>query len=363
MKSQTRKESLAIVGTVGLPANYGGWETLVENIVGPLSDKFDVTVYCSAGRYTEQVECFSGAKLVYLKLDANGVQSILYDILSLWKSRRFDKVLILGTSGCIALPVFKVLFGCIYFLNIDGLEWKRQKWSKLAKAFLKISEYVGCKFSHYLISDNAVITRYIKDSYDRDSELIAYGGDSNKIAETVNIVSDQAIEDEYFFSVCRIEPENNTHLILEAFSKATSKNLIFVGNWNSSEYGRSLQDQYSRFSNITILDPIYDRSRLDSYRMNCKAYIHGHSAGGTNPSLVEAMSLNLPIFSFDVNFNRETTENCALYFKSTCELRDLLDTTDDCTLKGISEKMSEIASRRYTWQAVSKSYVDFISND
>ena len=363
MNNEPKKKTLAIVGTVGLPANYGGWETLVENTVLPLTNEFLVTVFCSSKRYREQKTEYLDAKLEYINLDANGIQSIFYDIASLWRARKYDNVLILGTSGCIALPFFRLMYNCKYFLNIDGLEWKRQKWSYFAKLYLRLSEYLGCKSSHELISDNAVIQEYILNTYSRKSHLIAYGGDRSSRSESGDIES-CAVEicerKPYFFSVCRIEPENNTHLILEAFKICNDADLVFVGNWDSSSYGKNLREAFGSEKNIALLDPIYDRDSLDYYRANCTAYLHGHSAGGTNPSLVEAMSLGLPIFSFDVNFNRETTENDAQYFKNTSDLVDLVVGSDESTLRQLGLRMKEIADRRYTWGRISKLYVELL---
>lgn len=353
------KKSLAIVGTVGLPANYGGWETLVDNIVQPLSAEFDVSVFCSAKRYADKLEQYKGAKLEYVNLNANGVESIFYDIVSYWKTRKFDRVLVLGISGCIALPFFRLFYRPIYVLNIDGLEWKRQKWSVLAKTYLRLSEWLGCLASHHLVADNAVIQSYIKSSYKRESALIAYGGDDTETGAAL-AVPERYASKPYDFSVCRIEPENNSHLILEAFAELPQRNLVFIGNWNSSKYGQNLKAQYSDHPNMELLDPIYDRKILDSYRKNCAIYLHGHSAGGTNPSLVEAMSLELTVLAFDVDFNRETTENAALYFASAADLITVLQQASAADLSKVSAEMKNIAARRYTWDIVAQQYTEFL---
>ena len=125
------------------------------------------------------------------------------------------------------------------------------------------------------------------------------------------------LSENYAFKVCRIEPENNVHLILEAFYKYPLLNIVLVGNWNNSVYGKQLKLQFESFENIYLLEPIYDQNILNQLRSNCYLYIHGHSAGGTNPSLVEAMYLELPIIAYDINYNRETTSNKALYFKDS----------------------------------------------
>lgn len=360
MENSGKRETLAIVGTVGLPANYGGWETLVENIVVPLGNEFDITVFCSAKRYMAQKPSYLDIKLEYIDLDANGIQSIPYDIVSLWRSRKFDRVLILGTSGCIALPFFRIISKARYFLNIDGLEWKRQKWSAFAKTYLRISEYFGCYSAQELVADNKVIQEHIHATYKKQSTLIAYGGNQPSQQNETKIVKPLAANRPFCFSVCRIEPENNSHILLEAFSEIPSKRLVFVGNWDASDYGRKLRTKFDHVENIQMLDPIYDRSELDRYRAHCEVYLHGHSAGGTNPSLVEAMSLGLPVMSYDVNFNRETTENKALYFRNTEELTSLLINESLVDLKSIAKEMKEVADRRYTWEIVSKQYIELL---
>ncbi|SMX45322.1 DUF1972 domain-containing protein [Octadecabacter ascidiaceicola] len=348
------KASLAIVGTVGLPANYGGWETLVENIVTPLSEQLDVTVYCSRNRYKTHLTSYKGAQLDYIGLNANGIQSIFYDIVCLWRARSFDHVLILGTSGCIALPLFRLISKAHYTLNIDGLEWRREKWSGAAKAFLRMSEYLGCRFAHQLVADNAVIQTHIQTAYNCKSALIAYGGDS----PAMEIIPDPEIPQEpYAFSVCRIEPENNLHMILEAYAGLPESRLVIIGNWKSSAFGLDLKKRYGALKNITLLDPIYDRGKLDGYRAGCQLYLHGHSAGGTNPSLVEAMWLGLPILAFDVNFNRETTEDQALYFTSIQDLREKVEELQGTNLSELANTMKGIADRRYTWANVARDYL------
>lgn len=160
----------------------------------------------------------------------------------------------------------------------------------------------------------------------------------------------------YAFAVCRIEPENNTRMILEAFADNPPFPVVIVGNWHYKEYGRKLQEQYKNSPNIFLLDPIYEQKKLDNLRKNCFVYLHGHSCGGTNPSLVEAMYLAIPIIAFDVSFNRETTENQALFFDSAKSLKDLCITLDEAKRQELSGKMKEIADRRYTWERISECY-------
>lgn len=163
---------------------------------------------------------------------------------------------------------------------------------------------------------------------------------------------------EYAFGVCRIEPENNIHMILEAFSQGAKLPLVMVGNWQHGKYGNDLKQKYSGGENIFLLDPIYDQTELNGLRAHCTIYLHGHSCGGTNPSLVEAMYLGLPIAAFDINFNRETTEGKALYFNSPENLREIVNSATPETLKKTGAQMREIAERRYTWSRIARLYAE-----
>ena len=164
----------------------------------------------------------------------------------------------------------------------------------------------------------------------------------------------------YAFKVCRIEPENNVHEILKAFSQLPKHTIVIIGNWQNSAYGKSLRQQFSPYSNIIMLDPIYNQKTLDMIRGNALVYIHGHSAGGTNPSLVEAMFLELPVVAYGVSYNKTTTEGKAIYFRNASELKKIIETVKIKQLKSLSATMKEIASRRYTWKVIADKYNYYI---
>lgn len=352
---------ISIIGTVGVPANYGGFETLVENIITHNhSDDLQYAVYCSERNYSEKYWVYRGAKTIYLPFKANGIQSIIYDVISILHAiLKADVLVILGVSGCIILPFVRLFCKKRIIVNIDGLEHRRDKWNKYVRMFLKLSEKISIKYADVIVADNKGIKDYIKQEYDKDSELIAYGGDHvicsvcSKESELILNEYNLKIKN-YSFAVCRIEPENNVHIILEAF-KNTNKQIVFVGNWNNSDYGKLLYEKYKNISNISLLYSIYDLKTLAVFRLNCLFYIHGHSAGGTNPSLVEAMFFSRPILAYDVVYNRETTSGKANYFSSKETLIDLLDKPASFFNENI-ECMVEIAHDRYRWEVISKQY-------
>lgn len=169
-------KKIAVIGTAGLPAKYGGFESLSEYLTSYLGTSYDMTVYCSSKLYQERKKEHNNAQLKYLPLNANGVQSIPYDIISICNALRYANILlILGVSGCIILPFVKLISKKKVIVNIDGLEWKRAKWGKAAKWFLKYSEKLAVKYADTVVSDNKVIQQYVKNTYNIDSALIAYG--------------------------------------------------------------------------------------------------------------------------------------------------------------------------------------------
>lgn len=345
---------LAIVGTVGLPACYGGFETLVENLVGEAPG--EVVVYCSSKAYDRKLSSYYGAKLRYIPLSANGVQSIPYDIISLVDAvlRGANTILLLGVSGALILPFIKLFSSVRVVTNVDGLEWKREKWGRFARYYLKFSERLAVRYSSGIIADNSCIKEYLLREYGAHSSVIEYGGDQCLISPVSNQSSGYAL------SLCRIEPENNCHLILEAFSKCDVP-LKFVGNWNSSRYGEALKNKYSSVRNIEIIDPIYDPQKLFGLRDKCAFYVHGHSAGGTNPSLVEMMFFGKCILCFDCDYNRTTTEGRAKYFKNIDELLWLVSEAKDNVKVG--DLLLSLANEKYTWQIIREKYMALIFND
>lgn len=348
---------VAILGTQGVPAKYGGFETLVENIIEDnCSDDVEYTVFCSGKDMPERLPEYKGAKLKYVNFRANGVQSIPYDIVSMMLSMRgYDTIMVLGVSGCIFLPFLKLFSRSKIIVNIDGLEHRRAKWKGWVRRFLKLSESIAVRYADMTIADNRGIQDYVSHVYNKEAQLVTYGGnhvlvDVSKERETEILEKYSLKKNEYHMSLCRIEPENNCHLTLEAFSKSKEK-LIFIGNWQHNGYSKKLKEQYSGYDNIMLLDSIYDLDILYALRKNTKCYIHGHSAGGTNPSLVEAMFFGRPVLAFNIVYNRETTHHKAKYYQNSKELLQYIENIPDN-----GNKMSQVAWRYYTWKRVAKEY-------
>ncbi len=344
---------ICIIGTTGVPSSYGGFETLVENLIEDQS--VDFFVYCSGKHFSDRLEHYKGAKLVYIPLKANGLSSIFYDIFCMSHAlfSGHKNFLILGISGAIFFPILKFFPKIKLITNVDGIEWRRDKWKGIAKTFLKFSELLAVKFSNIIISDNKEIENYFLKKYDHKSVTIAYGGD-HAVKSFMNFEPNKIEDSSFALSICRIEPENNIHTILEAFSN-NEYPITIIGNWNSNNYGKKLYSKYNSIKNITLLNPIYSLNDLYRYRVACSVYIHGHSTGGTNPSLVEMMYFSKPIIAFDCSFNRASMENKGDYFDCESKLSKLVNNIENLCEGSI---LYEIAQRRYNWNLIRKQYLE-----
>lgn len=353
---------LAIVGIRGLPNTYGGFETLTEYLVKYLSDEIEITVFCSSIDMKSTMTIYYGAQLRYIPITSHGPLGILYDNLALYKSiKKFDKILLLGFGGGLLIPFLgrnkkKVI------VNIGGLDWKRDKWSSLGKIIIKYFEKLLLKNAGTLISDNLLIKQYILETYSKESQLIAYGGD-----QSIPLKVTHKLEAEYPFlsqpyalAVARIQVDNQIILMLDTFKKYKKKKFILIGNFNDSDFGKKVWKEYHQIKNLVLLEAIYDRNVLDVIRSNCTFYVHAHSAGGTNPALVEAMHLGLPIFAFANGYNENTTANKALYFKNDAQLFSLIENEESLDLLTIGNALKNIAKSNYCWRDIAEKYKNII---
>ena len=362
-----KKIRLALIGTNGIPANYGGAESLFENITRELSDRYDITVYCSKKQPRDKVgDTCLGAKLKYWPLSANGWQAIPYDTLSIFHAAKHsDVLLIFGFTAAVVVMMMRFFgFKKKIIFNHGGLnEWDREKISKFNRWYSKWTRRsLRNKVDH--IADNELYIKSLKEVCGIEKAyMIRYGGDQ---AQLVNpdaelIKKYPFLMEPYFVAVARAQIDNNLHILLEAFSQMPNKKLVLVSNFKVSEYGQKLYEQYKdKYPNMILIPGIYDKKELNAVRSNALAYIHSHSRCGTPPSLCEAMNLGLPIVSYDMPVNHEVTRDHALFFASPKELVSVVLSTTEAQLKEMAEKSTALAQKEYTWKYIADQYAEVI---
>lgn len=356
--SDRKPMTVAVVGTRGVPARYGGFETLAEQLARNIdAGAVELAIYGESTAYDrdERGGRFLGHRRVWMPLSAGGAQSILHDALQLFHAAfiaRSSRILLLGTSGAWLLPLVRLLRPRLRIVtNIDGLEWRRDKFGHLARSVLRVLEKVAVRWSNAIIADNDALVPMVQALYQTKPVMISYGADQ------VELIDGKGADPKgYLLAIARVEPENNAAMILEAAMIAGAP-IVFVGNWSASDYGRMLHKRFAECSGFDLRPPIYEQSVLSGIRSGSSVYVHGHSVGGTNPSLVEAIFHADRILAFDCPFNRATLRGNGAYFRDTQELAGLIQTPDS----GRISVDEQIALRtRYRWAAIVRQYLEIL---
>jgi hypothetical protein len=343
---------ISFIGSVGIPNCYGGFESFLE-VISPLIVKSNiiVNVTCDSKKYIDKNPLFKGVNRIFININANGFLSPIHDLLAFFRVLRIsDVIIVLGVSAgpfFIIMRFFCFLLNKKLIINIDGIEWRRSKYSTLEKIILRIFDLFAQISAHRIIYDNSALINYIYLVFHKKSFLIPYSGDHVVRIKDVSMIPGSGL------SICRIEPENNIDLILKSVVNSNLTSFTIIGNWNNSSYGKNLREKYKNFVKLKLLDPIYDPLKVASFRESCFFYIHGHSVGGTNPSLVEMLSYNAIIVSYDCIFNRESAGNSSLYFTSSDDLVEILNNSH---LLKSNSSLGELPLR-YTSQVIANQYI------
>ena len=339
---------VAFIGSAGVPNRYGGFEAFLEHCSPALAGKTASTVVtCDAGLYDDRSSDFRGVHRYFLTTPANGGWSVLHDLLAFFTVyRQSTHIVLLGVSGAPWFPLFRLMCavaGKRLLVNIDGVEWRRTKFSQSRRFLLRLFDAVAQYCAHVVIYDNPALREFVLNSCQAKAVCIGYSGDHVIRVPGADLGQFQAL------TICRIEPENNLHMLIDGALLSPLENYTIVGNWAQSEYGRALRERYALEPRLSLLDPIYDAQQLAVLRESCAVYLHGHSVGGTNPSLVEMLFYDCAIVCFDVAFNRETAGDCAGYFSSAADLAALdaasLPGPGDRTARRLSYTRSHIANQ------------------
>ena len=296
MEKAYRPLSIAMIGTRGVPARYGGFETCVDEVGSRLAAMgHSVTVYCRSHYYPEKQLEQTGMRLVHLPCIRNkSLGSLSHTFLSVLHAaiHRHDVNMVFNAANAPLLGPLRLL-GMNIVINTDGLEWKRSKWGPAGKMYYRFSERASCFFANRLISDCEWHTEpdYI-DSYSHDSTVIAYGAHPETSDTPGHLESYNLIPGEYFLQITRFEPDNNRLLTVKSFNRLkTDKKLVLIGGAPfASEYVQAIEKEQAG-DNVVLPGFCYDREILRDIWCNCYAYIHGNEVGGTNPALLQAMQM------------------------------------------------------------------------
>ncbi len=354
---------IAILGTRGIPANYGGFETFAEELGVRLAARgHKVSVYCRSANYREKMDFYKGVRRVTLP----SVHTKYFDTLShtlcstLHFMLRGADIAYYCNSANACFTWMPRLRGAKVMLNTDGLEWERAKWNWAGKNFYKFSEHLAARFPNQLVSDSRVIQRYYRDKFGVDSAFVAYGADPVERGWGQEKVAALGVRpDRYFLYVSRLEPENNAHLVVKAFEQVkTDYQLLMVG-------GAPFAHQYIRDLMATKDTRILFPGALygDTYkalRANAYVYINAMEVGGTHPAILEAMGAGNCVLVSDIAYNTEAVAEAGVTFrnKDVDHLREkmqfLADHPDEVRLYG--RKAAVRVLQEYNWEKVVDEY-------
>lgn len=356
---------IAFVSTRGIPNNYGGFEQFAEYIsVGLVERGHEVTVY-SPHYHPYQEKEYKGVRIKHIyspeQWMGGSVGSFFYDYSCLkdaLKKEDFDIIYEAGYTSIIPAYIrfnVKDIKSPIFTTNMDGLEYKRTKFNPLVRKFVFWEEKMAVKHSHYLIADNMGIQDYYKEKYGKESKFLAYGADIHDDWDE-NLLKEFGLEaNGYYLIVARLEPENNLVMAIEGYLKSKENGkrpLIIVGKTNTP-HGKELVKKYGQEKSVRFLGGIYDFKKLDSVRHFSYAYFHGHSVGGTNPSLLEAMASGCFMLANDNVFNRAVLKENARYYGNEEDVCRLLNQIDDEVKDGkdllVKRNWEEIKTV-YSWE-------------
>jgi len=358
---------IAFVSTRGIPNNYGGFEQFAEYIsVGMAQRGHEVVVY-SPKFHPYQESTYKGVRIKHIYSPetwmGSSVGSFFYDFASLrdaLKKEDFDIIYEAGYTSIIPAYIWfnvKKRKRPIFTTNMDGLENKRSKFSPMVRRFLDWEEKMAVKYSHYLIADNMGIHDYYKEKYGKESKFLAYGADIHDDFKAEYLEEFGLKSEEYYILIARFEPENNIVMAIEGYlhSKENGRRPLIVVGKTNTPHGKELVEKYGNERNVEFVGGIYDFKKLDSVRHFSKAYFHGHSVGGTNPSLLEAMAAGCFIFAHDNIFNRAVLKENAFYYPSADKVTEYLnriDTIAEGSKIQYTARNIEVIRNEYSWESL-----------
>ena len=353
---------IAILGTRGVPNHYGGFEHIAGYLAKGLVEKgHELTVYNSSQHpYKEKdwngiqiVHCFDPEYLI-------GVAGqFIYDLNCILDARRknFDLLLMLGYTSS-SIWGFLYPRKTVVITNMDGMEWQRTKYSKRTRAFLRYAEKLAIRSSSFHVADSPVIKEYLDAKYDINSKYIAYGAGLFPVADE-NLLSEYNLQKkQYFLLMSRMEPENNVEMILDGFRQSESNiKFVVIGN-TSNRHGKYLTKKFKNDERIIFLGAIFDESKVQTITAFCKLYFHGHSVGGSNPSLLNAMAAKVPIAIHNNAYNKSLVKENAIHFSEAKDICNMIHSGKYDNETHIQTNYSTIKNY-FNWEQIISQYEQY----
>ncbi len=364
MSPQMKK--LSILGIRGIPAAHGGFETFAEYLSLYLVSKgWEVTVYCQVEEGEVSSTVWNGVNLINIPVKQGGsLGTVIFDFKSIVASLKSDDIILtLGYNTAI----FNVLHSITRrknIINMDGIEWKRDKWGKVAKGWFWINERLGCWFGSHLIADHPKIKTHLESRVNSEKiTMIPYGAKfiDNVGSESLNKLGLR--KKEYLIIIARAEPENSILEIVTGFSnQKRDVKLLILGNYDfvNNSYHKLIQKAANE--EVIFAGAIYDSAVVSELRFHALAYIHGHRVGGTNPSLVEALGAGNAVIAHDNEFNRWVVGEETMFFsdaESCSEKIGMIISSQDLAQRMRHSSISKYRAN-FTWENVLQSYEELL---
>ena len=362
---------ISVVGSKGIPANYGGYETFAEQISLVLTKDHDVLVV-GDGSNDYDAEDFKGINTlnsIYIK-SKNPIK-FYHDSLKIASEWGADVSIMCGIGGVFSVPLHRNLKMKI-FVNPDGLGFKRGKWAWWKKIALFGQFLFGAMFSKYIICDSIGISDFFKNTFKRTKNVFVaeYGSNLNTVEQCKDfncqdyLNSLKIMKESYFLIVSRLEPENNVETVIKGYLKSSQNSeLIVVGNINTLHAKQLIKLSSKK---VRFIGGVYDENKLSTLRLYCKAYFHGHSVGGTNPSLLEAMGSGNLTIAHDNIFNREVLDNKAYFFSNSNDVADIIEIIESKNNKEMISSLKEASTLRiknyYSWENIARKYLNIFNS-
>ncbi len=357
---------IAILGTRGIPNHYGGFEQFAEFFSVYLVEQgHEVYVY-NSHNHKYQKSTFHGVNLIHIhdpEYKYGTFGQFIYDYNCILDSRKrdFDIILQLGYTSN-SIWYFLLPKKPIIITNMDGIEWKRSKYNRLVQQFLRFAERLAANSSDYLVADSLGIQTFLKKRYNKESTYIAYGAYPFDTPDQDILAAYNVEKDQFNMIMARFEPENNLQMVLDGVVKSEQLTTILVVGNHETKYGSHLKERYKNHAHIRFTGGIYNLEHLNNLRYYSKMYFHGHSVGGTNPSLLEAMASQALIISHNNDFNRGVLKENAYYFSNADEVKELLLTCKKSDNLHFVQNNYQAIVDKFNWKTINAAYLQLFED-